>query len=195
MRSFTIAFAAAALAASPLVSARMIQVDSEYLASLRDGIDSVIRNGGASSSSSSSVPTFDPNARSVVVPTEGDDIAMGGGDPNARSVVVPTEGDDIAMGRGDPNARSVVVPTEEDTLANAGGPTGEFPVVDTLGQSQAPGTFTGEGSCTNADPQCVRSPLTSAYSEHIPANLLDITSCAHIPRLPVFQSPPKSPGA
>lgn len=127
MRSFTTILAVAALVASPLVSARSVTVDSKDLEKLQKDLDKIMKNSGASSSGSdsSSVPTFDPNAPSVVVPTTDDPIANAGGPE------FPVDNQGIP---------SVPVDTV-DTL-------GSTPQPPTT-------TFGGASTCTNADPQCV----------------------------------------
>lgn len=102
MRSFYLLLAT--LLASPLISARTIQVDSKKLEALEKAFaefQSSIK-GRSSSSSSSNTPTFDPSAPTVVVDTEEDPIgSVGSSGSNSRtpSVVVDTVEDSLD-GRG-----------------------------------------------------------------------------------------------
>lgn len=103
MRSFYVLLAT--LLASPLVSARTIQVDSNKVEALEKAFaefQSSI-NDKDKDSSSANTPTFEPNAPSVVVPTEDAPVgSVGSAGSNSKtpgSVVVDTV-DDPLDGRG-----------------------------------------------------------------------------------------------
>ncbi|KAI9780397.1 MAG: hypothetical protein M1816_002855 [Peltula sp. TS41687] len=94
MRSFYVLLAT--LIASPLVSARTINVDSKKFEALQKAFAD-FQSSVKGEDGSSSIPTFDPNARSVVVDTEEDGVAGStGSNSNTPSVVVDTVEEPLA---------------------------------------------------------------------------------------------------